>query len=244
MGSMASAKIVALPMVEKHSDPEPAVAAMRSSAAEVPAAETAAGAPAPVAAAEIPAPAPEPIPTVSLTEVLRSLLARITRERVITAALACISIGALFLFWYVGTKYRLEFYIRFKNVPTPYEVYQQLTQVGLSNKYLVNIAISVRRILLGFFIAMAIGVPLGLAIGKYQRVRDLFMPVVEIMRPIPAIAWVPMSIMLWPNNEASIVFITFIGAFFPILLNTIHGVHSLDGVLVRARAAWVRVSSG
>ena len=57
-----------------------------------------------------------------LTEVLRSLLAKITRERIITAALACISIGALFLFWYVGTKYRLEFYIRFKNVPTPVEV--------------------------------------------------------------------------------------------------------------------------
>ncbi len=147
-----------------------------------------------------------------------------------------ISIAALFLFWYFGTKYRLEFYIRFKNVPTPYEVYQQLTQVGLSNKYLYNIAISVRRILIGFIIAIAIGVPLGLAIGKYQRVRDLFMPVVEIMRPIPAIAWVPMSIMLWPNNEASIVFITFIGAFFPILLNTIHGVHSLDGVLIRAGA--------
>ena len=69
-------------------------------------------------------------------KVLRSLLAKITRERIITAALACISIGALFLFWYLGTKYRLEFYIRFKNVPTPYEVYQQLTQVGLSNKYL------------------------------------------------------------------------------------------------------------
>jgi NitT/TauT family transport system permease protein len=65
-------------------------------------------------------------------------------------------------------------------------------------------------------------------------VSDFFMPVVEILRPIPAIAWVPMSIMLWPNNEASIVFITFIGAFFPILLNTIHGVHSLDGVLIRA----------
>jgi NitT/TauT family transport system permease protein len=234
MGSMASAKIVALPMVEKHSEPQPAISAVKSSAAEVSAVETAADAPAPVAAAEITVPEPELVPTVSLTEVLRRLLAKITRDRIITAALACISIGALFLFWYVGTKYRLEFYIRFKNVPTPYEVYQQLTQVGLSNKYLVNIAISVRRILLGFFIAMAIGVPLGLAIGKYQRVRDLFMPVVEIMRPIPAIAWVPMSIMLWPNNEASIVFITFIGAFFPILLNTIHGVNSLDGVLIRA----------
>ena len=162
------------------------------------------------------------------------LLGYVTRERIITASLACISIGALFLVWYLGTKYKFEFYIRFKNVPTPYEVYQQLTQVGLSNKYLVNIAISVRRILLGFMIATLIGVPLGLAIGKYQRVRDFFMPVIEILRPIPAIAWVPMSIMLWPNNEASIVFITFIGAFFPILLNTIHGVHSLDGVLLRA----------
>ena len=161
-------------------------------------------------------------------------MAKFTRERLITALLGGVSIAALFLFWYLGTKYRLEFYIRFKNVPTPYEVYQQLTQVGLSNKYLYNIAISVRRILMGFMIAIAIGVPLGLAIGRYRRVSDFFMPVVEILRPIPAIAWVPMSIMLWPNNEASIVFITFIGAFFPILLNTIHGVHSLDGVLIRA----------
>src|SRR5438093_7159638 len=196
MGSLASAKIVALPMVDKYSDAEPAVAAVKPAAVEISAAETAAGANAPVAASDLPVPEPEVVPTVSLTRVFRSLLARITRDRIITAALACISIEALFLFWYLGTRYRLEFYIRFKNVPTPYEVYQQLTQVGLSNKYLVNIAISVRRILLGFFIAMAIGVPLGLAIGKYQRVRDLFMPVVEILRPIPAIAWVPMSIML------------------------------------------------
>jgi NitT/TauT family transport system permease protein len=220
MGSMASAKIVTLPMADKHPNPEPAPAVVRTSATEVP--------------ASLPAPEPASIPTLSLTKVFKSLLAKITRERIITVALACVSLGALFLFWYLGTKYRLEFYIRFKNVPTPYEVYNQLTQVGLSNKYLVNIAISVRRILLGFFIAIAIGVPLGLAIGKYQRARDLFMPVVEVLRPIPAIAWVPMSIMLWPNNEASIVFITFIGAFFPILLNTIHGVHSLDGVLMRA----------
>jgi NitT/TauT family transport system permease protein len=221
MGSLASAKIVTLPMADKQSEPAPA--ALRSPATEAPASP--------------PKPAvqePISIPTVSLTKVARALLAKITRERIITAALACVSLGALFLFWYLGTKYRLEFYIRFKNVPTPYEVFNQLTQVGLSNKYLVNIAISVRRILLGFFIAIAIGVPMGLAIGKYQRVRDLFMPVVEVLRPIPAIAWVPMSIMLWPNNEASIVFITFIGAFFPILLNTIHGVHSLDGVLLRA----------
>jgi NitT/TauT family transport system permease protein len=165
---------------------------------------------------------------------MKPLLERVTREQVVTALLACLSIGTLFLVWYLGTKYRIEFYIRFKNVPTPYQVFRQAVEVGSSTKFLVNVVYSVRRILFGFAIAIAIGVPLGLMIGKYRRVRDFYMPVIEILRPIPAIAWVPMSIMLWPNNEAAIVFITFIGAFFPILLNTVHGVHSMDGVLIRA----------
>ena len=76
MGSLASAKIVALPMVEKHSDHEPAAAAVKPSAAEISAAEAAASASAPVAASELPVPEPEPVPTVSLTEVFRSLLAQ------------------------------------------------------------------------------------------------------------------------------------------------------------------------
>jgi NitT/TauT family transport system permease protein len=165
---------------------------------------------------------------------MRPLLARVTRDQIITALLACVSIGTLFLIWYLGTRYKIEFYIRFKNVPTPYEVFRQAIEVGSSTKFLVNVIYSLRRILFGFAIAIVIGVPLGLMIGRYRRVSDLFLPAIEILRPIPAIAWVPMSIMLWPNNEASIVFITFIGAFFPILLNTVAGVHSMDGVLIRA----------
>ncbi len=160
--------------------------------------------------------------------------ARSVREYSVSVFLWCVSIGALLLFWYLGTKYRLDFYIRFKNIPTPYEVLQKVSEVSQSTKFVTNIAISVRRILSGFAIAIAIGVPLGLLIGRYRRVRDLVLPMTEVLRPIPAIAWVPMSIMLWPNNEASIVYITFLGAFFPILLNTIHGVTSMDSVLLRA----------
>jgi sulfonate transport system permease protein len=231
MGNMARAKVAAIPIPTGQIDPERIVESIMTSTPEKPEATTTKGQ-SPVATEPV---APEPVVRgVTLQDIARWLSRRITRDRIITVILGCISIGALFLVWYLGTKYRFEFYIRFKNVPTPAEVFNQLTQVGLSNKYLVNIAISVRRILTGFLIAIAIGVPMGLAIGKYERVRDLFMPCVEILRPIPAIAWVPMSIMLWPNNEAAIVFITFIGAFFPILLNTIHGVHSLDGVLIRA----------
>lgn len=231
MSNMARAKVAAIPIPNGKMDPERIVGSIMTSKSEnlVPVEKLK-----PAAAAEPVSLEPEVVPTVSLRDIANAVARQITRDRLITLALGCISIASLFLVWYLGTKYRFEFYIRFKNVPTPAEVFNQLTQVGLSNKYLVNIAISLKRILTGFFIAIAIGVPLGLLIGKYQRVRDFFMPCVEILRPIPAIAWVPMSIMLWPNNEAAIVFITFIGAFFPILLNTIHGVHSLDGVLVRA----------
>jgi NitT/TauT family transport system permease protein len=93
---------------------------------------------------------------------------------------------------------------------------------------------SLRRIAIGFAVATVLGVGLGLAIGRYKLLRQLMFPAVEALRPIPAIAWVPISIMLWPDNEVSIVFITFIGAFFPILLNTVAGVQSVDAVLLRA----------
>jgi sulfonate transport system permease protein len=156
------------------------------------------------------------------------------KEHGVKALLAGASIGALFGVWYVGTRYQLDFYIRFKNVPTPGHVLEQALQVGTSSKFLVNIATSLRRILTGFAIAGALGVTLGVVIGRYERARQLLMPAIEVLRPIPAIAWVPMSIMLWPNSEASIVFITFLGAFFPILLNTVHGVHAIDRVLLNA----------
>jgi NitT/TauT family transport system permease protein len=144
------------------------------------------------------------------------------------------SLGALFAVWYFGTKYRVDFFIRFTNIPTPAEVMAKVLEVNQSSKYLLNIGISVRRILLGFGVAILIAVPMGLLIGRYRAARDLLLPACEVLRPIPAIAWVPMSIMLWPTNEVSIVFITFLGSFFPILLNTVHGVTSIDPVLLRA----------
>lgn len=165
---------------------------------------------------------------------LAAAATRLLNRQGITAILAIVSIGALFLVWYLGTKYQLNFYIRFKNVPTPDDVLQQALEVARTDKFMVNIVTSLRRILMGFFIAIGLGVCLGLLVGRYRRVSELVMPAIEVLRPIPAIAWVPMAIMLWPNNEAAIVFITFIGAFFPILLNTVHGVHAMDDVLMRA----------
>jgi NitT/TauT family transport system permease protein len=148
--------------------------------------------------------------------------------------MAAVSIASVLLFWQLATHYKLDVYIRFNNIPTPAAVLEKVVEVNASPKFVTNIGISVRRILLGFFVATMLGVALGVLIGRYRVVRGLVMPAMEVFRPIPAIAWVPMSIMLWPDNEVSIVFITFLGAFFPILLNTVHGVESLDPVLLRA----------
>jgi NitT/TauT family transport system permease protein len=60
----------------------------------------------------------------------------------------------------------------------------------------------------------------------------VLLPPLEVLRPIPAVAWIPLAILMFPSSEASMVFITFIGALFPILLNTIHGVEGVDPRLV------------
>jgi len=147
---------------------------------------------------------------------------------------ATLSIGLFVAFWYFATKYKLDFYIRFTNIPSPGEVLDNASRLVNNEKFYNNMYVSLRRILLGFGIATVSGVVLGLLIGQYRWMKALLFPVFETLRPIPAIAWVPMAIMLWPTNETSIVFITFLGSFFPILLNTIHGVNNVDTVLLRA----------
>ncbi|MDO9597171.1 MAG: ABC transporter permease [Azoarcus sp.] len=161
-------------------------------------------------------------------------LLAMVRAQVPSFLLAMVSIGLLIGFWYLATAYRWNFYIRFTNVPSPGEVYSDAVVLFGDPKFLTNIGISLWRIMLGFCIATVLGVSLGLLCGRYALLKGLMFPALEVIRPIPAIAWVPISIMLWPTTETSIVFITFIGAFFPILLNTLHGVGAVDRVLIRA----------
>lgn len=148
-----------------------------------------------------------------------------------------LSIASLLLFilaWHVATLYRLDLHIRFVNVPTPQAVAARAVIAFGDGRFLQHIAVSLQRIGAGFLLAALIAIPLGLLMGRFFAIRSLVYPVVEVLRPIPAIAWVPMSIMLWPTSEESIVFITYLGAFFPILINTLHGVGTIDPALIRA----------
>jgi len=159
---------------------------------------------------------------------------RLNKERMRAALLGTISLLLFLVAWHLLTKYRVEFFVRFTNVPSPLAVYASFAKAIHDPHFLMHMALSCRRIFLGFSLAALVGVPLGLVMGRFKLVHEAVFPVAEVLRPIPAIAWVPMAIMLWPTNEQSIVFITFLGSFFPILVNTLHGMSLVDPVLVRA----------
>jgi NitT/TauT family transport system permease protein len=149
-------------------------------------------------------------------------------------AIGALSLALFLLAWHLLTTYRVSFHVRFVNVPSPEMVLESLNRALHSSTFMSHVLLSCRRIFFGFMIAAVIAAPLGLVMGRFRLVREFVFPVAEVLRPIPAIAWVPMSIMLWPTNEESIVFITFLGSFFPILLNTLQGMAMVDPVLVRA----------
>jgi NitT/TauT family transport system permease protein len=156
------------------------------------------------------------------------------RRELRALAVGALSLALFLLAWHLLTKYRVSFHVRFVNVPSPEMVLESLTKALHSSTFMSHVLLSCRRIVFGFVIAAVIAVPLGLVMGRFRLVHEFVFPVAEVLRPIPAIAWVPMSIMLWPSNEESIVFITFLGSFFPILINTLHGMKMVDQVLVRA----------
>jgi NitT/TauT family transport system permease protein len=148
--------------------------------------------------------------------------------------IGAISLALFLLVWHLLTTYRVSAHVRFVNVPSPAMVFESLLRAARDPKFFNHVLLSCRRIFIGFAIAAVVAVPLGLLMGRFKLARNMIFPVSEVLRPIPAIAWVPMSIMLWPSNEESIVFITYLGSFFPILLNTLHGMALVDPVLVRA----------
>src|SRR5208283_6029808 len=80
--------------------------------------------------------------------------------------------------------------------------------------YYKSIGYSLYRVLVGFLIASSIAIPLGLLMGWNRICSDLTMPFFELLRPVPPVAWVPLSIIVFAQLEYSIVFITFTGAFF------------------------------
>ena len=147
------------------------------------------------------------------------------RLSALLAGLAC---------WHYASSTGLTLYVRFEQIPGPLKVGEALINQLQHVAFYLHIGASLRRIAISYSLAAGIGIALGLLMGRSRFIRDLIFPYVEILRPIPGVAWIPLAILLWPTEEGSIIYITFLGALFPIILNTLHGVEQTPEVLVRA----------
>jgi NitT/TauT family transport system permease protein len=142
------------------------------------------------------------------------------------------SLVLFFGVWQLLCAVKFHFWINFTFLPAPLEVLSATVQF-FSGDPIVHIQSSITRVILGYSIATLLGISSGILIGWFQKLEDLVFLPLELLRPIPAVAWIPLAILMFPDAESGMVYITFIGAFFPILISTIKGVEGVDMLLLR-----------
>jgi NitT/TauT family transport system permease protein len=162
-----------------------------------------------------------------------------------------VSLVIFIVLWYV-----LSLWIR--ELPTPVETattFYQLITVGepiLGRTLQEHTLASIKIVLKGFIIGTVIAIPLGIIIGRYKLAENLLNFIVETFRPIPPLAWIPLGFVLFRGLKETgwfqiishllglgtsvaamvQVFVVFVGAFFPILLNTIQGVKAVNPIYI------------
>ena len=155
------------------------------------------------------------------------------------AALAVVVPAGFLAFWYFATLNKPA-----SLIPPPGEVATTLYDMAFgginddafSATLLDHILASLGRVYGGFALAALAALPLGLMIGRLPFVRKLLDPTFQLLRPIPVTAWLPLAMIMFGLGPRSAFFLVFLGAFFPILLNTIFGVRSVEPRLFEAAA--------
>lgn len=163
----------------------------------------------------------------------KKLLNRPTRR-------AIVSLVAFVLLWELGsrsTEWMGHALPWIGMVPAPSAVLAVWAALLDDPGYWQSWYLSLFRVLAGFIAAMLIGIPLGLLMAVSKSFNSLWFPAFEVLRPIPPLAWVPVAIIFWPTQELSIGFVTFLGAFFTVVINVVGGAKSIDGRFFQAAQA-------
>jgi ABC-type nitrate/sulfonate/bicarbonate transport system, permease component len=161
------------------------------------------------------------------------------RNRAVRVASLLVAAGL----WQLLTVTDARIWLRFDRLPSLDEIAAEFAERLGTEVYYLDLLQSLIRILTGFGIAAVAGITVGVLIGRSRRAADVLTPLLEAVRPIPAIALVPIAILLFPTDEQGIVFITCAAAFFPIMVSTRHAVRALptlweDAVLTLGGSRW------
>lgn len=127
--------------------------------------------------------------------------------------------------WEIGRALKLPLLAA---MPAPSEILGVLLGLLANPGFWKNWVASYQRVLTGFLAAQIIGIPLALAMAVSRVFYGLTFYTFEMVRPIPPLAWVPISIIFWPTTETSIAFVIFLGAFFTVVINVLGGARNVD----------------
>jgi NitT/TauT family transport system permease protein len=97
-----------------------------------------------------------------------------------------------------------------------------------------NVVFSTTRVAQGFGLAILVGVPLGIMIGWSRAVAATVDPTIQILRPIPITAWLPISLAIFGIRDFGAIFLILLGAFYPIVINSMHGARGIERNWIRA----------
>jgi ABC-type nitrate/sulfonate/bicarbonate transport system permease component len=119
-------------------------------------------------------------------------------------------------------------------LPSPTQAIAAAARHMSARELAAHIGISLSRIVGGFALGAAAGIACGIASGWYAWLGRIMRPIVDLLRPIPPLAWIPIAIVWFGLGEPSKWFVIFLGAFFPIFTNAYRGMASIPPVLLRA----------
>jgi ABC-type nitrate/sulfonate/bicarbonate transport system permease component len=138
--------------------------------------------------------------------------------------------GLLLLLWELGSRSapKLQFY-----VPPISRVLSALGQLVVSGSLVQHLAVTLGRFLAGYLLAAALGVLLGLILGYFRGLHGLVAIVIELLRPMPSVAIIPVAVLMLGIGDSMIVAVTVYASVWPILVNTIDGVHHIEHVLIQ-----------
>jgi NitT/TauT family transport system permease protein len=152
-------------------------------------------------------------------------------DRHLELIVGTVTIGGLIVVWQFAQQLEIP---GVSNIRPPSAIISASIDLLGSPKFWYACYKSFMRISIGFLIAQLIGVPLGILMAISRTTFNSIFPITEILRPIPPVAWIPISIIFWPTREMSTIFIVFLGAFWIILLNTIGGASTIEPAYQRA----------
>ncbi len=151
------------------------------------------------------------------------------QERLEPLVLPLLTVGVLLLLWNYAVKWSHT-----DVFPSPLAVERgtvQLMEGGLLWRYVGD---SLRRVAIGYLSAIIVGIPCGLLLGWYPTAATVVNPVIQILRPISPIAWIPVAIILFGITDTAAVYLIFLSAFFPIVVSAMNAVRNVPAMYRRA----------